>query len=65
MFECLKTLEHNDCESVVLLLQLVFRPLCCAKSCWDRYTSNEKAFFTMAYNKYTIDLESITFEVET
>jgi hypothetical protein len=31
----------------------------------DRYTSNEKAFFTMAYNKYTIDLESITFEVET
>ncbi len=27
--------------------------------------SNEKAFFTMAYNKYTIDLESITFEVET
>ncbi len=65
MFECLKTLEHNDCESVVLLLQLVFCPLCFPKSCWDRYMSNEKAFFTMAYNKYTIDLESITFEVET
>lgn len=49
----------------VLLLQLVFLSLCFAKSCWDRSTSNEKAFFTMAYNKYTIDLESITFEVET
>jgi len=27
--------------------------------------SNERAFFTMAYNEYTIDLEIITFEVET